>query len=123
STLVQKVNSLETGLKAHKKLFKDVTKEESKPVDLDALIALANAAVTVDSIPIFPSCGHSNNPTAIPKNSSGVPTDVNFAPAHSTSPSKDPFKGKGVAEPSSPVSKRTKKQLADERLSEMKLPD
>ncbi|GKG02547.1 hypothetical protein Tco_0310183, partial [Tanacetum coccineum] len=48
-----------------------------------------------------------------------VPTDGAFAPAHSTSPSRDPFKGKGVAKPSSPVSKRTKKQLADERLSEI----
>ncbi|GKB71642.1 hypothetical protein Tco_0933054 [Tanacetum coccineum] len=78
STLVQKVNSLETELKAHKKLFKDVVaklvkkvkalevklktkkrkvvlsdsdQEEGgeQAVDLDALIALANAAVTVDS--------------------------------------------------------------------------
>ncbi|GJX09866.1 hypothetical protein Tco_0199725, partial [Tanacetum coccineum] len=42
-----------------------------------------------------------------------------FAPAHSTSPSREPFKGKGVAKPSSPVSERTKKQLADERPSEI----
>ncbi|GJZ83787.1 retrovirus-related pol polyprotein from transposon TNT 1-94 [Tanacetum coccineum] len=48
-----------------------------------------------------------------------VPTGGNFAPAHSTLPSRDPFKGKGVAKPSSPVSERTKKQLADERLSEI----
>ncbi|GKB51020.1 ribonuclease H-like domain-containing protein [Tanacetum coccineum] len=47
------------------------------------------------------------------------PTGGDFAPAHSTSPSRDPFKGKGVAKPSSPVSERTKKQLADERLSEI----
>ncbi|GJS63962.1 putative ribonuclease H-like domain-containing protein [Tanacetum coccineum] len=69
STLVQKVNSLETELKAHKwKLFKDggVAKEGGEQaVDLDALITLANAAVTVDSN-IHPGC------------------DV-LAPAHSTS--------------------------------------
>nr|GFA63922.1 hypothetical protein [Tanacetum cinerariifolium] len=78
STLVQKVNSLETKLKDHKKLFKDVVgklvkkvkamevklktkkrkmvmsdsdQEEGRKqdVDLDALHALANADVTVDS--------------------------------------------------------------------------
>ncbi|GKC37060.1 hypothetical protein Tco_1049444 [Tanacetum coccineum] len=78
STLVQKVNSLETKLKAHKKLFKDVvgklvkqvkamevklkTKKRkvvvsdydneeggTQDVDLDALHALANAAMTIDS--------------------------------------------------------------------------
>ncbi|GJV60977.1 hypothetical protein Tco_1467077 [Tanacetum coccineum] len=146
STLVQKVNSLETELKAHKKLFKDVVgklvkkvkamEAKLKPkkrkvvvsdsdqdeggeqtVDLDALIALANAAVTVDSN--IPPGGPSNDPAASSHIPSGVPTDGDFAPAHSTSPSRDPFKGKGVAEPSSPVSKRTKKQLADERLSEI----
>ncbi|GKE46290.1 hypothetical protein Tco_1477548 [Tanacetum coccineum] len=78
STLVKKVHSLETKLKAHKKLFKDVVpklvkkvktlevqlksqkrkvvlsdsdpEEGGEPdVDLDALNALANVAVTVDS--------------------------------------------------------------------------
>ncbi|GJS08001.1 hypothetical protein Tco_0364797 [Tanacetum coccineum] len=88
STLVQKVNSLETELKANKKLFKDVVaKEEEDAVDLDALIALANAAVTVDSN--IPPGGASNNPAA----SSHIPTDV--------------------------PTERTKKQLADERLSEI----
>ncbi|GKC66785.1 hypothetical protein Tco_1099383 [Tanacetum coccineum] len=136
----------ETELKAHKKLFKDVVGKLVKKVkameaklkpkkrkvvvsdsdqdeggeqtmDLDALIALANAAVTVDSN--IPPGGPSNDPAASSHIPSGVPTDGDFAPAHSTSPSRDPFKGKGVAEPSSPVSKRTKKQLADERLSEI----
>ncbi|GJU32537.1 hypothetical protein Tco_1176126 [Tanacetum coccineum] len=86
-------------------------------VDLDALIALANAAVTVDSN--IPPGGPLNDPAISSHIPSSVPTDVDFAPAHSTSPSRDPFKGKGVTEPSSPVSKRTKKQLADERLSEI----
>ncbi|GKA54479.1 hypothetical protein Tco_0753428, partial [Tanacetum coccineum] len=56
STFVHKVNSLETELKAHKKLFKDVVPKLVKKVktfepdvDLDALNALVNAAVTVDS--------------------------------------------------------------------------
>ncbi|GKC62321.1 hypothetical protein Tco_1094919, partial [Tanacetum coccineum] len=91
STLVQKVNSLETELKAHKKLFKnmvaklvkkvkalevtlktkkrkvvlsDSDQEEGgeQAVDLDALIALANAAVTVDSTK-SPG-GASSNPAA-----------------------------------------------------------
>ncbi|GJR14457.1 hypothetical protein Tco_0797109 [Tanacetum coccineum] len=86
-------------------------------VDLDALIALANAAVTVDSnvTPGVPS----NNPAASYHIPTDAPTGGDFAPAHSTSPSRDPFKGKGIAEPSSPVSKRTKKQLADERLSKI----
>nr|GEU76305.1 putative ribonuclease H-like domain-containing protein [Tanacetum cinerariifolium] len=55
SILVQKVNTLETKLKDHKKLFKDVVgklvkkvKAMEQDVDLDALLALANAAVTVD---------------------------------------------------------------------------
>ncbi|GJR01916.1 hypothetical protein Tco_0524900 [Tanacetum coccineum] len=146
STLVQKVNSLETELKDNKKLFKDVVgklvkkvkamevklktkkrkvvvsdsdqeEEGEQDVDLDALIALANAAVTVDSN--IPSGGAPNNPAASSHIPADVPTGGDFAPAHSTSPSRDPFKGKGVAKPSSPVSVRTKKQLADERLSEI----
>ncbi|GJU95183.1 hypothetical protein Tco_1319939 [Tanacetum coccineum] len=102
STLVKKVHSLETKLKAHKKLFKDVVpklvkkvktlevqlksqkrkvvlsnsdpEEGGEPdVDLDALNALANAAVTVDSI-ISPG-GASRNPTSdVPTTT--VPTDV-----------------------------------------------
>ncbi|GJR44562.1 hypothetical protein Tco_1312665 [Tanacetum coccineum] len=146
STLVHKVNSLETELKTHKKLFKDVVgklvkkvkamEAKLKPkkrkvvvsdsdqdeggeqtVDLDALIALANVAVTVDSN--IPPGGASNDLAASSHIPFGVPTDGDFAPAHSTSPSRDLFKGKGVAEHSSPISKRTKKQLADERLSEI----
>ncbi|GJU54351.1 putative ribonuclease H-like domain-containing protein [Tanacetum coccineum] len=102
STLVQKVNSLETELKAHKKLFKDVVgklvkqvkamevklkikkrkvvvsdsdKEDGgeQDVDLDALHALANAAVTVDSTK-SPG-GASSNPAACSYDpTSDVPT-------------------------------------------------
>ncbi|GJW68164.1 hypothetical protein Tco_0122588, partial [Tanacetum coccineum] len=109
SSLVQKVNSLETKLKAHKKLFKDVVgklvkqvkamevklktkkrklvmsdsdQEEGgeQAVDLDALIALANAVVTVDSTK-SPS-GASSNPAACSYDptsdvpTTDVPTDV-----------------------------------------------
>ncbi|GKA28082.1 hypothetical protein Tco_0714250, partial [Tanacetum coccineum] len=69
STLVKKVHSLETDLKAHKKLFKDVVpklvrkvKALEPVVDLDALITLANATVTVDSTK-SPG-GPSKNPAA-----------------------------------------------------------
>ncbi|GKB72572.1 hypothetical protein Tco_0933984 [Tanacetum coccineum] len=95
----------------------DQDEEGEQTVDLDALIALANAVVTFDSN--IPPSGPSNDLAASSHIPSGVPTDGDFAPAHSTSPSRDLFKGKGVAEPSSLVSKRTKKQLADSRLSEI----
>ncbi|GJU82506.1 hypothetical protein Tco_1284871 [Tanacetum coccineum] len=101
STLMQKVNSLETKLKAHKKLFKDVvgklvkqvkamevklkTKKRkvvvsdsdnedggAQDVDLDALHALANATVTVDSTK-SPGGASSDVPTSdVP--TSDVPT-------------------------------------------------
>ncbi|GJT06334.1 putative ribonuclease H-like domain-containing protein [Tanacetum coccineum] len=108
STLVQKVNSLETKLKDTKKLFKDVVaklvkkvkamevklktkkrkvvvidsdQEEGgeQDVDLDAILALANAAVIVDSN--IPPGGASNShiPTDIPPggaSSSHIPTNV-----------------------------------------------
>ncbi|GJW67390.1 hypothetical protein Tco_0121814 [Tanacetum coccineum] len=109
STLVQKVSYLETELKAHKKLFKDVVaklvkkvkalevklktkkrkvvlsdsdQEEGgeQAVDLDALIALANAAVTVDSTKS--PAGASSNPTACSYDpnsdvpTTAIPTDV-----------------------------------------------
>ncbi|GKG16063.1 hypothetical protein Tco_0358386, partial [Tanacetum coccineum] len=97
STLVQKVNSLETELKDSKKLFKDVevklktkkrkvvvsdsNQEEGgeQDVDLDALLALANADVIVDSN-IHPGGASSSHiPTNIPPgsaSSSHIPTDV-----------------------------------------------
>nr|GEW92548.1 JmjC domain-containing protein [Tanacetum cinerariifolium] len=107
STLVQKVHSLEAELHDHKKLFKDVMGKLVKKVktlevklktqkrkmvvsnsdqedsttqnaDLDALRALANDAVAVDSdipfgstsqIPAASPCA----PTAVPPGASGVP--------------------------------------------------
>nr|GEX19426.1 hypothetical protein [Tanacetum cinerariifolium] len=111
STLVQKVNSLETKLKDHKKLFKDVVGKLVKKVkamevklritkkkmvvsdsdqeeggkqymDLDALLALANAAMTVDSN-ISPG-GASDNPAASTSVPADVPTCANV-PSGSTS--------------------------------------
>nr|GEV47246.1 ribonuclease H-like domain, reverse transcriptase, RNA-dependent DNA polymerase [Tanacetum cinerariifolium] len=82
STLVHKVNTLETKLKDHKKLFKDVVgtlvkkvKAMEEDVDLDALLALANAVVTVDSN-ISPG-GTSDNPVASTSVLADVPTSAN----------------------------------------------
>nr|GEX67300.1 xylulose kinase-1 [Tanacetum cinerariifolium] len=104
----EKVKSLETELKDHNKLFKDVvgklvkkvkamevklkTKKrkmvvsdsdqeegEKQDVDLDALRTLANAAVTVDSN-ISPG-GASNNPAASTSVPTVVPTGATVVPA------------------------------------------
>nr|GEV02885.1 aminoacyl-tRNA synthetase, class 1a, anticodon-binding [Tanacetum cinerariifolium] len=117
STLVQKVNSLETELKDHKKLFKDVVgklvkkvkaievklrttkrkivvsdsdqEEEGKQdVDLYALLALANAAVTVDSN-ISPG-GTSDNPAASTSVSANVPTSANVLTGSTSVPADVP---------------------------------
>nr|GEW66745.1 ribonuclease H-like domain-containing protein [Tanacetum cinerariifolium] len=138
STLVQKVNSLETKLKDHKKLFKDVVgklvkkvkamkvkfetmkrkmvvsdsdQEEGgkQDVDLDALLALANAAVTVDSN--IPPGGASNNPAASISVLADVPTSV--APVGVSN------KGKTLmVEEDITVKERTFKQMKDDRLGE-----
>nr|GEU59626.1 putative ribonuclease H-like domain-containing protein [Tanacetum cinerariifolium] len=103
TTLVQKVHSLEVELHDHKKLFKDVVGNDSdqeddttQNVDLDALRALANAAVAVDSdipsghtlhVPTASPCAPPDGPTgpfevppAGPTGTSDVP------PAHSVIP-------------------------------------
>nr|GEX11804.1 hypothetical protein [Tanacetum cinerariifolium] len=123
STLVQKVNTLETELKDHMKLFKDVVgklvktvkamevklrttkrkmvmsdsdQEEGgkQDVDLDALLALANASVTVDSN-ISPGSASDNHAAStsvladvligalnVPTGSTSVPADVPIGVAH-----------------------------------------
>nr|GEY56822.1 putative ribonuclease H-like domain-containing protein [Tanacetum cinerariifolium] len=112
STLVQKVNSLETEIKNHRKLFKDVvgklvkkvkamevklkTKKRKmvvsdsaqedggkQDVDLDALRALANAAMTVDSN--IPPGGASHTPAASTSVPAAVPTGALTVPAGSLS--------------------------------------
>ncbi|GKC93955.1 hypothetical protein Tco_1159397, partial [Tanacetum coccineum] len=60
SSLVQKVKTLETELKDHKQLFKDVKKTLEE--DVDALIKLAKAAVTIES--------------TIPSGGADIPADV-----------------------------------------------
>nr|GEZ20554.1 aminoacyl-tRNA synthetase, class 1a, anticodon-binding [Tanacetum cinerariifolium] len=146
STLMQKVNTLETKLKDHKKLFKDVVgklvkkvkamevklrtsktkmvvsdsdQEEGgkQDVDLNALLSLANADVTVDSN-ISPG-GASDNPAA----STSVPVDVHTIANVPTSSISVPV---GVSnkrktlmvEEDITVKKRTFKQIQKDRLGE-----
>ncbi|GJU33430.1 synaptobrevin, longin-like domain protein [Tanacetum coccineum] len=137
STLVQKVTSLETELKDTKKLFKDVVgklvkkvkamevklktkkrkvvmsdsdQEEGgeQNVDLDALLALANAAVIVDSN--IPPCGASSShiPTDVPTD---VPTGV--APVGVSNKGKTPMVEEDIT-----VKERTLKHMEDDRLGE-----
>ncbi|GKE35345.1 hypothetical protein Tco_1454667, partial [Tanacetum coccineum] len=131
STFVQKVDSLETELKAHKQLFKDVVgklvkqvkamevklktkkrkmvvsdsdQEEGgeQDVDLDALLALANATMIVDS----------NIPPG-DASSSHIPTDVptGVAPAGVSNKGKTPMVEEDIT-----VKERTLKQMEDDRL-------
>nr|GEX68312.1 retrovirus-related Pol polyprotein from transposon TNT 1-94 [Tanacetum cinerariifolium] len=155
STLVHKVNSLEIELKDYKKLFKDVVgklvkkvkaievrlgttkrkmvvsdsdREEGgkQDVDLDALLALANAAVTVDSN--NSPGGASDNPGAstsvpadvptganVPTGSTSVPTDV----PTSVAPAGVSNKGKALmVEEDITVKERTFKQMQEDILGE-----
>nr|GEV67526.1 hypothetical protein [Tanacetum cinerariifolium] len=170
STLVQKVHSLKSELKDHKRLFKDVVGKLVKKVkalevklktkkrklavsdsdqeddgtqdmDLDALRALANASMTVDSnipsdgtshipvvslsgtivVPPGPSdvlLGTSNVSTAastVPAGSPNVPTDVPFSAA----PAGVSSKGKSLMEEEDiHVKARTFKQMEKDRLGE-----
>nr|GEZ81430.1 putative ribonuclease H-like domain-containing protein [Tanacetum cinerariifolium] len=155
-TLVQKVHSLETKLKDHKKLFKDVVgklvkkvkamkvklrtskrkmvvsdsdQEErgKQDVDLDALLALANAAVIVDSN--ISLGGASDNPAAstsvsadVPTGASNVPTDSTSVPANvptSVAPAGVSNKRKTpMVEEDIPVKERTFKQMQEDILGE-----
>ncbi|GKB22048.1 putative ribonuclease H-like domain-containing protein, partial [Tanacetum coccineum] len=161
SALVKKVHSLETELKAHKKLFKDVVPKLVKKVkafevklktkkrkvvlsdsdqedggepdvDLDALNALANAAMTVPSTEFptdVPSGVAPTGPSTVSPGSTIVPTS-SFVPAAETipassgtttatplSPVRDARKGKGVVvEEPTPTQDKTFKQLEEERL-------
>nr|GEV58709.1 reverse transcriptase domain-containing protein [Tanacetum cinerariifolium] len=142
STLAQKVHSLETKLKDHKKLFKDVVgklvkkvkamevnlktkkrkmvvsdsdqKEGGKQdVDLDALRALANAAVIVDSN--IPPSSASHIPAIVPTDASAIPTDASTVPpSASTVPTgKSPMVKEDI-----PVKARTFKQMQEDILGE-----
>nr|GEX17925.1 putative ribonuclease H-like domain-containing protein [Tanacetum cinerariifolium] len=158
SPLVQKVNSLETELKDHKKLFKDVvgklvkkvkatkvqlkTKkrkmvvsdsdqedDRKKDVDLDALHALANAAVTVDSnIPpsgaSYIHAASTSVPAAVPTGASTVRTGTSTVPAGSPSvPTDVVFQTKKtpMVEEDIPVKARTFKQMQKDILEQAQL--
>nr|GEX84533.1 putative ribonuclease H-like domain-containing protein [Tanacetum cinerariifolium] len=156
STLMQKVNSLETELKNHMKLFKDVVGKLVKKVkamevklktkkmkmvvsdsdqedggkqdvDLDALRALANAAMTVDfnippggafhipapstSVPALFLTGAAT----VPAGSPSVPDDV----PPSVAPAGVSNKGKSLTvEEDIPVKARTFKQMQEDILGE-----
>nr|GEZ58597.1 hypothetical protein [Tanacetum cinerariifolium] len=155
STLVQKVNSLETKLKDHKKLFKDVVgklvkkvkamevklmtskrkmmvsdsnQEEGgkQDVDLDALLALANAVVTVDSN-ISPGSSSDNLaastsvpadvPTSanVPTGSTSIPADVptSVAPAGVSNKGKYPMVEEDIT-----VKEMTFKQMQEDKITQ-----
>ncbi|GJT28292.1 hypothetical protein Tco_0908567 [Tanacetum coccineum] len=147
STLVQKVNTQESDLNAHKLLFKEVVgklvkkvklledklkgrkrkfvmtdsdKEEDAEQDVDPLIKLAKAAATATAASAVPTGG--SHEAEIPPSSS-VPTD-DFAgdvpAAVTTGPSADPSnKGKSpLMEEDPPVRERTFRQREEDRLGE-----
>nr|GEU29218.1 hypothetical protein [Tanacetum cinerariifolium] len=170
STLVQKVHSLEFELKDHKKLFKDVmgklvkkvkaleikliTKKRKMVVSdfdqedddmhdiaLDALRALANVAVTVDSnipfggtlhIPTASSCVSTTVPPGtfdVPPGTSAIPTGTSTILAGSPNvptdipssavPAGVSSKGKStMVKEDIPVKARTFKQIEEDRLGE-----
>nr|GEU47904.1 ribonuclease H-like domain-containing protein [Tanacetum cinerariifolium] len=169
-TLVQKVHSLEAELHDHKRLFKDVvgklvkkvktlevklkTKKrklvvsdsdqqdsDTQHVDLDALCALANAAVAVDSD--IPSGSNLKiltaspcAPTAVPLATSGVPTGASAVPpaTYAVSPGASIVPPSDLAVPPGdstvpagkspmveeyiPVKARTFKQMEEDRLGD-----
>ncbi|GJX40625.1 hypothetical protein Tco_0255615, partial [Tanacetum coccineum] len=128
STLVQRVNTQESELNAHKLLFKEVVGKLVKKVKLleDKLkgrkIKLAKAAATAAADSAIPTGG--SHEADIPPSSS-VPTDE-FAdgsdvPAGATTgPSADPFnKGKSpLMEEDPPVKERSFRQREEDRLGE-----
>nr|GEW58255.1 ribonuclease H-like domain-containing protein [Tanacetum cinerariifolium] len=164
SNLVHKVHSLESELQAYKKLFKDVVgklvkkvktlevklktnkrklvvsdsdqkDDDTQDVDLDALRALANAAVVVD--PDIPSTilvpaaalavpsGTSAVPaaaSAVPSGTLTVPTGASTVPTDVPSradPAGVSSKGKSLmVEEDIPVKARTFKQMEEDRLGE-----
>nr|GEV75441.1 ribonuclease H-like domain, reverse transcriptase, RNA-dependent DNA polymerase [Tanacetum cinerariifolium] len=131
STLVQKVNSLETELKDHKKLLKDVVgklvkKVKAMEVKLRTTKRKMVMTVTVDFN--IPPGGASNNPAAstsvpadvptsanVPTGSTSVPADVptSVAPAGVSDKGKTPMVEEDIT-----VKERTFKQMKDDRIRE-----
>nr|GEV29342.1 aminoacyl-tRNA synthetase, class 1a, anticodon-binding [Tanacetum cinerariifolium] len=143
STLVHNVNTLETELKDHKKLFKDVVgklvkkvkamevklriskrkmvvsdsdQEErgKQDVDLDALLVLANATVTVDSN-ISPG-GASDNIAASTSVPADVLTSVNVPTGSTSVPADVPT---SVAYAEDRLGKHAAKRLHDEEQAQV----
>ncbi|GKC82279.1 hypothetical protein Tco_1137996, partial [Tanacetum coccineum] len=146
STLVQKVNTQESKLKAHKLLFKEVVeklvkkvklledklkgrnrkfvmtdsnKEEGAEPDADPLIKLAKAAATASAVPT----GGSHEADILP--SSSIPSYAfaggsDVPTGATTGPSADPSnKGKSpLLEEDPPVRERTFRQREEDRLGE-----
>ncbi|GKD96208.1 hypothetical protein Tco_1380105, partial [Tanacetum coccineum] len=120
NSLVQKIDSQASDLKAHKLVFKE--KEEEEEQDVDPLIKLAKAAATAADDSAVPTGGF--NEDDIPPSSS-IPSDA-FAggsnvPAGATAgPSADPSnKGKSpLLEEDPPVRERKFRQREEDRLGE-----
>ncbi|GKA79240.1 hypothetical protein Tco_0785836, partial [Tanacetum coccineum] len=146
STLVQKVNTQESDLHAHKLLFKEVVgklvkkvklledklkgrkrkfvltdsdKDEDADQDVDPLIKLAKAAAAASAVPTGGSHDADIPPSSyIPSDEFAGGSDV---PAGATTgPSADPFnKGKSpLLEEDPPVKERTFRQKEEDRLGE-----
>nr|GEX80041.1 putative ribonuclease H-like domain-containing protein [Tanacetum cinerariifolium] len=126
--LVKKVKAMEVKLRTTKRkmVVSDSDQEEGgkQDVDLDALLALANAAVTDDFN--IPPGGASNNPAASTSVPVDVPTSANVPTGNTSVPADVPTsvalagvsnKGKTpMVEEDITVKERTFKQIKDDRL-------
>ncbi|GKF63394.1 hypothetical protein Tco_0186842, partial [Tanacetum coccineum] len=127
STLVQKVNTQESKLKAYKLLFKEVVgklvkKEEDAELDVDPLIKLAKAAATAAADSAVPTGGSHDD--VIPP-SSYIPAgefigDSDVPAGATTGPSANPSnKGKSpLLEEDPPVKERSFRQREEDKLGE-----
>nr|GEU93860.1 hypothetical protein [Tanacetum cinerariifolium] len=136
--LVKKVKTLEVKLKTKKRkiVVSDYDQEDghTQDVDLDALRALANAAVTVDldipssstsqilaASPSVPTAGHLGS-SGVPPGASDVPIGASIVPTDVPSradPTGVTCKGKSLmVEEDIPVSTRTFRQMEKDRLGE-----
>nr|GEU52395.1 putative ribonuclease H-like domain-containing protein [Tanacetum cinerariifolium] len=129
--LVKKVKAMEVKLRTSKRklVVSDSNQEEGgkQDVDLDALLALANVAVTVDSN-ISPGGASDNHaastsvPAAIPTGALNVPTSSTSVPANvptCVAPPGVSNKGKApMVEEDIPVKERSFKQMQEDILGE-----
>ncbi|GKA96401.1 hypothetical protein Tco_0818496 [Tanacetum coccineum] len=142
SELVQKVSTLESELKAHKLLFKDVVgklvkkvkalelklktrsrkvvmsesdKEEEEEQDVDPLIKLAKAAAASDAhVDVSPGADIPPSPPLPTGMSAGVSSGVSTGtPAGTSNKGKSP-----IMEVDPPVKRRTFRQMEEDRLGE-----